>query len=93
MTMSVKELEIIIPVLSALGAGDDMVDFPYVSFLEIQSALRAFSFLSFKECGYPLVDFRMFAHSGAPIYPVSIIRASTVLHFNVPFNRSFSVFG
>jgi hypothetical protein len=74
MAMSVKESEIIISILTALRARDDMVYFHDVSFLEIQSTFWAFTFLSFEEFWCPLMDFRVFTHSDTPIYPVFVVR-------------------
>jgi len=64
-----------------------MVDFHSVIWEEIQSAMETFSRLAFhKSCDW-CCDSRVMSYSETPVNPICVIGTSSILHFNMTFNR------
>jgi hypothetical protein len=61
--MSMKELPVIIGILSALRFWDSVVNFQHIVFTEKQIAVGAFSFLPFEQFSYLSWHFWVIAHS------------------------------
>jgi len=83
MAMAMEQLQVPIPITSALTTGDDVIDFHEASLGEVPSAARAPPVLRFEQGGNPAVEPRMVLQPFHPVEQIAIIRASRALYLHV----------
>lgn len=89
--MPMKDILVIQDVFSSPGEGKMIVDLENISIPEIQSTIHAFPPASLEQYSLLRFEHGVIAQSFAPVSSISVIWASTSLHFDVSDNRGLAV--
>ena len=80
-----------VTVTRVLAISVNMVNLQLVIMLEVQSAVRTPSLLSFEQSGDAVFDRRVMAPTATPIHPVPIIRTAVALDLDMPGDSHLTV--